>query len=71
MPQYLVTKSPSLLKLAGIGFLSLAIKRIPVNIDVCKTQDPFSILICLAILFFFVQRDELDVDLLATCALVS
>lgn len=70
MPQYLVAKSPSLLKLSAIGFLSLAIKRISANIDVYKNQSPYSILIRLAILFAFVQRNELDVDLPATCALV-
>lgn len=70
MPQELVTKS-SLLKLTGIGFLSLAVKRILVNTDVYKNQSPFSMLILLAILFFFVQNNELDVNLPVTWALVS
>lgn len=69
MPQFYVTKSPSLLKLSGIGFVSLAIKRFLVKIDVYKKQSPFSTLICL------VQKNEFDVeikqDILVTCALVS
>jgi hypothetical protein len=63
--QYLTNKSHSLLKLAGIGFLSLANKRILANIDVYKKQSLCSTLICLAILFLFfsAQKNGFDAEI--------